>query len=42
MGQKVARYIDLAIERYLDYDKKKLKSSLDKLVSRGVEELSIA
>ena len=30
-GQKVARSIDLAIERYRDCDKKKLKSSIDSL-----------
>ena len=30
-GQKVARQIDLAIERYRDCDKKKLKSSINSL-----------
>ena len=30
-GQKFARSIDLAIERYLDCDEKKLKSSIDSL-----------
>ena len=31
MGWKVARLIDLAIERCQDCDKKKLKSSIDSL-----------
>ena len=30
-GQKVAQSIDLTIERCRDYDKKKLKSSIDSL-----------
>ena len=38
-GQKVARLIDLAIETCRDCDKRKLKSSIDKL---GVERCRVA
>ena len=42
-GQKVSRSIDLTIERCRDYDKKQLKSSIDKLGierCRGAVEIS--
>ena len=42
-GHKVAQWIDLAIERCRDCDKKKLKSSIDKLgVERCQEAIEIA